>query len=315
MLRFANLILANAEDSSVAPLPVRAMISDEPGFFIAPSIVETLRLNAIVAPRQVTEYGMTSVELVSGLGPVRVCAGEHQITAIADEGINGVIIGSDITSKLRMEVRPAATDKNGDPSHILIRHNAVSADICRKFCEHTRTHELTPIGEKYRTTLISPIKPIEQWVNEIICELVTKHIEPFYNLEMETWELPQLLVYKEGGIYKPHADGAKWVKDGEGKGDGHWERFLDRDISLLLYLNDEFTGGHLHFPAQEIEIKPEPGLLVAFPSSAAYRHGAEQTQSGYRVVLVSWMSAFGTPRLHNLPVPHAKKAAYLKPGA
>ncbi len=67
-----------------------------------------------------------------------------------------------------------------------------------------------------------------------------------------------------------------------------WRRHLDRDVSFILYVNDAFTGGKLRFPGQDLEITPKEGLLVAFPSSAAYLHEAEPTESGQRFALVSW---------------------------
>ncbi len=44
-----------------------------------------------------------------------------------------------------------------------------------------------------------------------------------------------------------------------------WRRHLDRDVSFILYVNDAFTGGKLHFPAQDLKIDAEGGPLGRVP--------------------------------------------------
>lgn len=41
----------------------------------------------------------------------------------------------------------------------------------------------------------------------------------------------------------------------------------------VLYLNDDFTGGELHFPNIDVTYKPEKGSLIVFPSADEYLHG------------------------------------------
>ncbi|MDE3060152.1 MAG: 2OG-Fe(II) oxygenase [Pseudomonadota bacterium] len=132
-------------------------------------------------------------------------------------------------------------------------------------------------------------------LREIFYNIYTKHVEPFYGVEIEWWEKPQLLCYLQGGKYGAHADADQWQQGGK------WKRNHDRDVSVLLYLNDDFTGGKLNFPNQKLKVQPEPGLLVAFPSHHEYLHGAEPTESGVRYALVSWAAIKGLPRLREPP--------------
>lgn len=37
-------------------------------------------------------------------------------------------------------------------------------------------------------------------------------------------------------------------------------------VSSLIYLNDDFKGGEICFPEYNLEIKPEPGEFIVFPS-------------------------------------------------
>lgn len=41
----------------------------------------------------------------------------------------------------------------------------------------------------------------------------------------------------------------------------------------VLYINDDFTGGELHFPNIDITYRPEKGALIVFPSADDYLHG------------------------------------------
>ena len=41
----------------------------------------------------------------------------------------------------------------------------------------------------------------------------------------------------------------------------------------VLYINDDFTGGELHFPKIDITYRPERGALIVFPSADDYLHG------------------------------------------
>jgi len=41
----------------------------------------------------------------------------------------------------------------------------------------------------------------------------------------------------------------------------------------VLYINDDFTGGELHFPKIDVTYRPEKGALIVFPSADDYLHG------------------------------------------
>ena len=61
----------------------------------------------------------------------------------------------------------------------------------------------------------------------------------------------------------------------------------------VLFLNDDFEVGYFSFPVLRIKIKPEPGLLVCFPSSRWFTHMVEPVTSGNRYSLVTWMRVKG----------------------
>jgi len=55
-------------------------------------------------------------------------------------------------------------------------------------------------------------------------------------------------------------------------------------LSIVLYLNDDYTGGELYFKNQDIKIKPEAGSLIAFPSTDPYFHESLTVTSGIKYI-------------------------------
>jgi predicted 2-oxoglutarate/Fe(II)-dependent dioxygenase YbiX len=109
-------------------------------------------------------------------------------------------------------------------------------------------------------------------------------------------ETPQVLRYEAGGLYGPHAD-----SDHFNPASGLWHRVLDRDASLLLYLNQDFEGGELSFAQFNYRYKPRRGDLLFFPSHGHYAHQALPVTAGVRYVIVSWAAYRNSPRVQPLP--------------
>lgn len=63
---------------------------------------------------------------------------------------------------------------------------------------------------------------------------------------------------------------------------------LVRDISLLIYLRDDFEGGELHFKRLNYSLKPKAGMLVWFPSDVRFEHMAKPVTHGNRLAIISW---------------------------
>jgi hypothetical protein len=59
-------------------------------------------------------------------------------------------------------------------------------------------------------------------------------------------------------------------------------------FSSLIYLNDNFSGGEIYFPKQGLKIKPESGMLIAFPGNKNYEHSVEEFKGSERFALSLW---------------------------
>lgn len=91
----------------------------------------------------------------------------------------------------------------------------------------------------------------------------------------ELWhEGYNMLKYSTGEEYKAHYDGSSETA---------------RIISAISYFNSDYEGGELEFPNFNIKIKPEPGMLILFPSNFAYQHIAHPITKGTKYALVTWI--------------------------
>lgn len=84
----------------------------------------------------------------------------------------------------------------------------------------------------------------------------------------------QVLKYSGGEEYKTHYDSTT---------------AMGRIISALVYLNNDFEGGETEFPNYKIKIKPQPGMMILFPSNYAYLHRAHPVSKGTKYALVTWI--------------------------
>jgi hypothetical protein len=62
-----------------------------------------------------------------------------------------------------------------------------------------------------------------------------------------------------------------------------------RTVSAILYLNDDYEGGDLHFPRIDgLNIKPETGDIIVFPSTYTYQHESIPLLQGTKYVVLAF---------------------------
>lgn len=162
------------------------------------------------------------------------------------------------------------------------------------------TAEERRVDKTVRNVLVHDSGSVSVQMNSTLQRIVDELIEPFYRLKIDYWELPDVLVYPPGGFYAPHCDGEDVVHDEE-RFVSEWRRTMDRDISVVWYLNDDFDGGEFVFLPSQLTIRPATGMVVTFPSTHEYAHTAKPVISGMRYAVATWMAAVGTPRVQSTP--------------
>ena len=70
--------------------------------------------------------------------------------------------------------------------------------------------------------------------------------------------------------------------------EGNSGAFTRSRYAGFLYLNDDFQGGLLKFPNQDIEIKPEVGMLAVFDGGFNNMHEVSLIESGVRYTIGSF---------------------------
>ena len=63
-----------------------------------------------------------------------------------------------------------------------------------------------------------------------------------------------------------------------------------RHFASVIYLNDDYGGGAIHFPELGIELRPPPRTLLVFPGTLDYLHGVRPVTHGMRHTLASFLT-------------------------
>lgn len=215
-------------------------------------------------------------------------------------------------------------------SNILIRENVVTKEGINFLVDHMKKSSKQDLSvfdpdksnekqsiewitdKNYRDTQICDINPVLPQIQELMKNIVFNIINPFYEFEIKDSEVPQLLHYGIGGHYMPHIDGyAEWANP---DGTKMWRKSVDRDLSFVLYLNNDFEGGDFIFPKLNIKVKPKPGMMITFPSTPYYLHGVEPVTKGTRYAMVTWMTVKGMPTMADEEQEFQKKYGHLIKG-
>lgn len=192
-----------------------------------------------------------------------------------------------------------------DPRQVVVVPGFLKPETCQRIVAYARQAPAEPMGQAttegytvsgQRVGSRVDIAGIEEGVNAVVGEAFRRRGGPLLGQPIAWFERPAILAYGPGGRYITHADADAWNQETR-----RWERIVDRDVSLLLYLDDDYEGGKLYFPRFDFRLRPRSGMLVLFPSDARYAHCAEPVISGERHVIVSWAAAAGATRVQPAP--------------
>ena len=139
---------------------------------------------------------------------------------------------------------------------------------------------------KVRNTLWYGItEEIGKNLEQAVAGCFNNYVVPKYNCQFKSYEPVQFLGYPIGGHYVGHNDGEQFNYETR-----QWERLMERDVSFLFYLNDQYGGGELEFYDLGLTIKPKKGMMIAFPSYKEFAHKVHPVTWGHRYTLVSWVA-------------------------
>ena len=201
-------------------------------------------------------------------------------------------------------------------SYVLIRPNVINSQGLQELVSHIKSSPAEDLSvfdpdktnatgqtswivdKQTRDTQIVPMGNLYPKIEDLFRNTVREIINPFYQCEVNSSEIPQVLSYGMGGHYKPHIDGESiWITP---RGEKIWKKSTDRDLSIVFFLNNDFEGGDFVFPDLKVRVRPEPGMMVCFPSNHNYMHGVEPVTKGKRYSIVSWATVKGFPSMSDI---------------
>lgn len=182
----------------------------------------------------------------------------------------------------------------------LFRHHGfLSPDECR-FVRHAMDGGAVEAAEvlirgahrQPRVRNASLVEPGRQVIRQIENRLegCRERVGASLQLDLGEREGPGFIRYPAGGYYRAHVDCGV---------DPQWPAARRRAASIVLFLNSsgpdggDFEGGRLRlFSSDEaIDVIPEAGLLVAFPSDVL--HEVTPVERGTRDTIVDWFYISG----------------------
>jgi predicted 2-oxoglutarate/Fe(II)-dependent dioxygenase YbiX len=95
-------------------------------------------------------------------------------------------------------------------------------------------------------------------------------------------DLLQIVRWPNGYELHPHADGEN--------PDNTPHPFPWRLFGSVVYINDDYTGGEIHYPHRGISIKPKPGMLAVHPGTVDFLHGVCPVTAGVRYTIASFFT-------------------------
>ena len=104
----------------------------------------------------------------------------------------------------------------------------------------------------------------------------------------------QVVRYPTGGLYQPHFDGCVGDEKNCEAMDG---KSGPRLYTVLIYLNDDYVGGHTRFPWKLYSVTPKQGKAILFanvhPTSHKVAidslHGGDVVTAGEKWIATKWV--------------------------
>ncbi len=119
-------------------------------------------------------------------------------------------------------------------------------------------------------------------LNDIKNRVISK-VKELYCLDEEIFpDLMQLTRWFPGMTQPPHSD--------DMRGTDHEENNVHRSFGVVIYLNDNFSGGKTFYPQHDLEVSPVPGMMAVHPSDRNHMHGVTEISGDIRYTLTTFIT-------------------------
>jgi prolyl 4-hydroxylase len=184
---------------------------------------------------------------------------------------------------------------NHDPFIALVSDNVVPDSIIEGMksipnSDFNPSTQISPVGENkimsHRNSFTYVADNKFTPATEIILNFLLEKYNHVYEVDKaESWQLTR---YETNQYFRPHCDyftTAEQIK----------KRKTNRVATVILYLNDDFTGGETKFPNLGITIKPQRGafLYFTYPECSSTNrltlHSGETVTNGIKKIATLWL--------------------------
>lgn len=131
--------------------------------------------------------------------------------------------------------------------------------------------KMSPVHWEFLTPEFQEIKNVYEETETIIKNCLADY-EKRYNFKMEYMEAINFVRYEVGQHFQVHSD------------DGF---SYSCTVSSVGYFNDDYEGGEIWFPQQDITFKPQKGDVILFPSNYMYSHASLPVIDGVKYSAVT----------------------------
>lgn len=131
--------------------------------------------------------------------------------------------------------------------------------------------KMSPLHWEFLTEQFEDIKNVYEETEAKIKDCLTDY-EKRFNFKMEYMEAINFVRYEVGQHFQVHSD------------DGF---SYSCTVSSVGYFNDNYEGGEIWFPQQDITFKPEKGDIILFPSNYMYSHASLPVIDGVKYSAVT----------------------------
>jgi len=177
-------------------------------------------------------------------------------------------------------------------NNIVLINNFIEEKDLKIINEYLKTHENDEEFMGGKDIREDQVKNENSEVYDLLVKYEEKVFQEAKKLFTDTYGIP----LKRKAVNSTHF--VKWVPGMKSKLHCDCEKpdgspalaaeFFRYNVSVLMYPNEDYTGGEITFPDYDIVIKPKSGDMILFPGNGEYKHTVELVTEGTRYTMPSW---------------------------
>lgn len=159
------------------------------------------------------------------------------------------------------------TSCSSDQLHIL--ESIIPEEICDQFILKLFKVPPQSITNKTRDGYILQSPRYEEEIFLLLQQL---------NISIQDFKITR---FNKGGYFAIHSDNEIYHND-------EWVKINNKEFTIMIFLNDDYVGGEIIFPNQNITFKPKKGLIITFPSNHEYIYGMQPIIQGTAITIIGF---------------------------